>query len=266
MIKNFIVFIFNFPFMFAYLFYDFLVQHYLKLNKNFYGWGIHLITGRFGSGKSNIMCKIAFDICSKYKNMSVLTNLNIDNFPEHTKVLKLNTAEDIVNAPADCIVLIDEIGTIFNSRDFSSGKNSVPKFLFQHLCQCRKRNMIIYGTVQRYNLLDKQIRDISADVMVCHSSFKHPYTRFISCYTYDIDDYDLYMYNRLYLPKIQRSYAYVQKNEYRNFYNTSQLIDNMLNCDYLSDKEILENQGSIVPSFSNLSKKDTRKVRFNRKG
>ena len=59
------------------------------------------------------------------------------------------------------------------------------------------------------------------------------------------------------MPKIQRSYAYVQKNEYRNFYNTSQLIDNMLNGDYLSDKEILENQGAIVPSFANLSKKDT---------
>ena len=266
MIKNFFTLFFSFPFMLSYLSYDFCVQHFLKLHKNFYGWGIHLITGRFGAGKSNVMCKIAFDICSKYKNMSVLTNISLDNFPDGTKILKLNTAEDIVNAPSDCIVLIDEIGTIFNSRDFSSGKKSVPKFLFQHLCQCRKRNMIIYGTVQRYNLLDKQIRDISADVTVCHSRFKHPYTRFISCYTYDIDDYDMYMYNRMFVPKVLRSFSYVQKNEYRNYYDTSQLINNMLDKEYLSDEEILKSRGDITPNFSNISKKESRKIRFNRRG
>ena len=257
---------FKLPSMVTYLTYDWLTYRYLKLYKQFFGWGIHLITGRFGAGKSNVMCKIAYDICNKYPNMSVLTNLDIINFPAYTKILKLNTALDILNAPCDCIVLIDEIGTIFNSRDFSTGKTAVPKILFQHLCQCRKRNMIIYGTVQRYNLLDKQIRDISADVTVCHSHFKHPFTRFISAYTYDIDDYDLYSNNRMYRPKVKYSHCYIQKSLYRNLYDTKQLIDNMLNKDYLSDDEILKNRGDTSTSVVAISRSDNRKIRFNKKG
>jgi len=187
MIKNIIKCFFLLPEFFTYLVYDFCINRYLKLYKDFIGWGIHLLTGRFGKGKSILAAKINYDITHKYKNMCILTNIKLQNFPEYTKILPLNNAMDIVNAPQDCIVLIDEIGTIFNSRDFSSGKNAVPKVLFQHLCQCRKRNMIIYGTVQRYNLLDKQIRDISADVSVCHSYFNHPYSRLVTFYTYDID-------------------------------------------------------------------------------
>lgn len=265
MIKVFICSFFKLPELVAYLVYDWFIYRYLMLYKQFFGWGIHLITGRFGAGKSNVMCKIAYDICCKYPNMSVLTNLDITNFPKHTKILKLNTAKDILNAPRDCIVLIDEIGTIFNSRDFSSGKQAVPKVLFQHLCQCRKRNMIIFGTVQRYNLLDKQIRDISADVTVCHSHFKHPFTRIISSYTYDIDDYDLYTSNRMYKPRIINSSVYIQRSLYRNLYDTKQLIDNMLQKDYLSDDEILKNRGESLPSFVPLSSKDNRKIRFNKK-
>ncbi|MEE1155530.1 MAG: AAA family ATPase [Acutalibacteraceae bacterium] len=265
MIKVFVLSFFKMPLMACYLVYDLCLYFYLKMYKDFFGWGIHLITGRFGAGKSNVMCKIAYKICKRYKNMSVLTNLKLDNFPEHTKILPLNDAKDIVNAPRDCIVLIDEIGTIFNSRDFSSGQRAVPKVLFQHLCQCRKRNMIIYGTVQRYNLLDKQIRDISADVTVCHSHFKHPFTRIVSTYTYDIDDYDLYSSNRAFKPRIMKSSVYIQKSLYRNLYNTSELIDNMLNKDYLSDDEILKNRGENPVSVTPLSKKDNRQIIFNKK-
>lgn len=117
----------------------------------------------------------AYELCRKYPQLHILTNINIKNFPDYTEILPLNTAQDILNAPKNTLVLIDEIGTIFNSRDFSGGKCAVPKPLFQHLCQCRKRRMMIYATVQRFNLLDKQIRDITADVTACHTHFKHPF-------------------------------------------------------------------------------------------
>lgn len=266
MIKVFISVFLSFPEFLMYYFYDICIYISLKMYKNFYGWGIHLITGRFGAGKSSVMCKIAYDICSKYKHMSILSNLDISCFPDGVEVLKLETAQDILNAPNDCVVLIDEIGTIFNSRDFSSGKVAVPKILFQHLCQCRKRNMIIYGTVQKYKLLDKQIRDISADVTVCHSYFKHPFTRMITCHTYDVDDYDLYTTNPMYVPKSINSFAYVQRGLYRHLYDTDQLIDNMLSKDYISDDDIVKNRGDVSASLSSVSRRESRQVRFNRKG
>ena len=96
------------------------------------------------------MTIIAYKLCKKYPQLHVLTNLKLKNFPEHTKIIELKTADDILNAPDNTLVLIDEIGTLFNSRDFTSGKNSVPKPVFQHLCQCRKRHMMILATVQRF--------------------------------------------------------------------------------------------------------------------
>lgn len=238
----------------AYIIYDFLIRRKLKLYKQFFGWGIHLYTGRFGSGKTITMCQYAYNLCVKYPHLSILTNLKLDNFPEHTRILSLNHATDILNAPRDTLVLIDEIGTIFNSRDFSTGQKSVPKSLFQHLCQCRKRNMMILGTVQKYNLLDKQIRDISADVNVCVPFLSHPYTRSVKVYTYDVDEYDMYMSNCMYNPRCVNKQMFIQSNLYRNLYNTEQLIDNMLKDDYISDKEILENRSIDTFNVESLKK------------
>lgn len=261
MFKTFILSFFKLPKFYMYFLYDFLVYVFLKQYKQFYGWGIHLYVGRFGAGKTNSAVYYVYQQCLKYKQLSVLTNIKLTNFPKWTKILELKTAQDILNAPENCIVLIDEIGTIFNSRDFSSGKQAVPKVLFQHLCQCRKRHLQIIGTVQKYNLLDKQIRDISADVTVCKCFAKHPFSRIVTTYTYDVDEYDMYMSNRMYTPRLLSSDVYIQSNLCRNLYDTSELVDNMLNKEYLSDKEILENRGETVVNNAPWSRQERKKIK-----
>ena len=159
------------------------------------------------------------------------------------------------------VVLIDEIGTIFNSRDFSGGKCAVPKPLFQHLCQCRKRRMMIYATVQRFNLLDKQIRDITADVTACHTHFKHPFCRIQTGYTYDIEEYELYSENKAYTPAQMYNRTYLQTNKRRQLYDTSQLVTNMLQKEYLSDEEILANRVGIEPNTQPLDRKQKKSIR-----
>jgi len=106
------------------------------------------------------------------------------------------------------LVLIDEIGTIFNSRDFAASKESVPKILFQHLCQVRKRHLMIIATSQRWNFVDKQLRDIVATVRVCHVHLSHPFSRLGTVHVYDSHDYDLAFSNPM-CPLIPLSaYAY----------------------------------------------------------
>lgn len=241
------------PEFLMYLFYDFCVYVYCRKYLLFYGWGIHLFTGRFGAGKTSLMTIKAYELCKKYPQLHILTNLQLTNFPEHTQILKLETAQDILNAPKNTLVLIDEIGTIFNSRDFSSGKRSVPKPVFQHLCQCRKRRMMIFATVQRFNLLDKQIRDISATVTECRSSFKHPFTRKLTALCYDIEEYEAYQTNPMYVPAVYDTYIYIQTEEYRHLYDTSEMVAGMLKMEYISDEEILRNRGD-EPLFSDGSK------------
>lgn len=252
------------PMFTMYLIYDLLMYIYCKSWKKFYGWGIHLFTGRFGASKTSTMVHLARGLAKKYPQLTILTNVKLENFPEHTKILKLETAQDILNAPSDTLVLIDEIGTIFNSRDFSSGKTAVPKALFQHLCQCRHRRIMLYGTVQRFNLLDKQIRDISADVTVCSISFKHPFSRLCTMRTFDIDEYETYQANRLYVPRPYAISTYIQKELNRSLYDTSELVNGMLNKEYLSDSEILANRGETNSIYTPVNKQN-RKLYNNRK-
>lgn len=227
----------------------------------FEGWGLHLYVGRFGAGKTIALVEKAYRLCSYYKQLTVLTNINIKNFPSWTKIVPLNSPQDILNAPRNTLVLIDEIGTIFNSRDFSSGEKSIPKILFQHLCQVRKRRMMILSTTQKWNFLDKQLRDITASVRECSCSFSHPYSRYCTVYTYDSSDYDLHASNPLLPLQAYDFYGFVQTDKIRNLYDTEQLIQSLLKADYVSDEEIAKNRGdSSSLIFGVTDKKEMKKV------
>lgn len=248
------------PLFIYYHIYDKLIFWYYHKKLLFPGWGIHLFTGKFGQGKTCLMTIKAYKLAKKYPQLHIVTNVKLTNFPAHTKILPLNTAEDILNAPKNSLILIDEIGTLFNSRDFSTGKNSVPKPVFQHLCQCRKRHMMIYATVQRFNLLDKQIRDITATVTTCAASFKHPFSRMLTGLTYDIEEYEAYTTNKMYVPRVSYSSVAIQKDMYRHLYDTTELIQGLLTKEYLSDEEILRNQG-VIDSYSDGSKEGQKSYR-----
>ena len=219
-----------------------------------------MYTGKFGQGKTSLMTIRAYELCEKYPQLTVVTNLKLINFPEHTRILPLKTAEDILNAPKNSLILIDEIGTLFNSRDFSSGKNSVPKSVFQHLCQCRKRRLMILATVQRYNLLDKQIRDITATVTTCSASAKHPFSRMLTGLVHDVDEYDAYVNNPMYTPRVMETIVKIQTDKYRHLYDTTELIQGLLKLEYLSDEEILRNQG-VTGLFADGSKEGQKNYR-----
>ena len=244
-----------------YTVYDKYLYHYYRKQFDFSAWGVHLFTGSFGSGKTSFAVQKAYDIAYKYPQVTILTNIKLQNFPPWTKVINLETAQDILNAPDNTLCLIDEIGTIFNSRDFSGGKCAVPKPLFQHLCQCRKRKLVIFGTVQRFNLLDKQIRDITDDVTACHTHWAYPFVRWQTAYTFDIEEYNTYTENKTYKPKIMRSDLIVQTNQLRNLYDTSELVQNMLKKEYLSDSEILANREGIAQDGPVLDKKQQKQLR-----
>lgn len=251
---------FLFPLYLYYQIYDHLIYKYYRKYKLFDGWGIHLFTGKFGQGKTSMQTIKAYKIAKRYPQVTIVTNYKLTNFPKHTRILPLNTAQDILNAPKNSLILIDEIGTLFNSRDFSSGKNSVPKPVFQHLCQVRKRHLMIYATVQRFNLLDKQIRDITATVTDCSATAKHPFSRMLTGLTYDIDEYEAHQINRMYNMIPIDTTVFIQSDFRRQLYDTSELIQGLLTKEYLSDEEILRNQG-YIQEFNDGSKEGQKAFR-----
>lgn len=220
------------------------LKKYIKRKgwNDFNYWGLHLFIGKFGGGKTISAVRRCYNICKSHKNVTVLTNLTLQGFPEDTKIIKLVNSEQIRELPDKSIVLIDEIGTIFNSRDFASSKKSVPKPVYQVILQCRHRRIMLLGTVQRWNLLDKQLRDIADTVTECHSYFPDPFARYTTCAEYDAQQYDKWFANPL-LPIRQIGYyGYIQTNDLRSKYDTIEMVEGMLDAEYISDSEVLANR------------------------
>lgn len=232
--------------------YDRILYIIRKGWKEFYGWGLHIYVGPFGASKTMSMVEAAYRLAQRYPQLHIMTNLKLDNFPKHTQILPLKTGQDILNAPQNTLVLIDEIGTIFNSRDFAKSKESVPKILFQHLCQCRKRKLMIFATAQRWGFVDKQLRDITATVRYCKCWFRHPFSRLSSVKVFDAYEYDLAYSNPLLPLTLLDSHVYIQTNKLRSRYDTTEMVDNMLKMEYISDEEILANRGELSSDMASV--------------
>lgn len=228
--------------------------------EDFNYWGLHLFLGMFGACKTISMVRRAYDICVTHRNVTVLTNVTLYNFPKDTKIIRLVNSEQIKELPDKSLVLIDEIGSVFNSRDFAASKRSVPKPVYQFLLQCRHRRIMLLGTVQKWNLLDKQLRDITDTVTVCRGFFKHPLTRLVTCYEYHADEYDRAVANPLLPLKSLTNYCYVQTDKLRKRFDTMEMVDNMLDAEYISDAEILANRGEEVFAPQEWNTKQQRKI------
>ncbi|HEX3038600.1 MAG TPA: hypothetical protein VHO94_06370 [Oscillospiraceae bacterium] len=268
MLSRFLLFfkvLFRLPHFFFLVIVDFIKWLRNKGWLIFEGWGLHIYVGRFGAGKTCTMVNDAYLLAKRYPQLHIVTNLKLVGFPAHTEILPLKTPSDILNAPKNTLVLIDEIGTIFNSRDFAASKVSVPKILFQHICQVRKRHLMIYATSQRWNFVDKQLRDITATVRVCSVQFPHPFCRMGTVHVYDSYEYDLAFSNPLLPLNCLDAYCYVQTDEIRKLYDTEELIQNMLNDKYVSDEEILRNRGDLNGGIGEVSKDGSKAYRKNRK-
>lgn len=205
-------------------------------------WGLHLFLGKFGGGKSISAVRRTYNVCKSHKGVTVLTNLTLTNFPKDTNIIHLEDIMQVLDLPDKSIVLIDEIGSIFNNRDIMKNKESVPKLVFQHLLQMRHRRIMLLGTVQRWNLLDKQLRDIADTVTECRSYFHDPFSRYTTCIEFDAQEYDKAYSNPLLPLRRLGYYAYVQTDEIRSKYDTIQMVEGLLTGKYDSDSEILANR------------------------
>lgn len=250
------------PLFWFYFFKDFKKYVREKGWTRFNYWGLHLFLGRFGGGKTISAVRRCYNICKVHRDVTVLTNLTLTNFPKDTKIIKLVNSEQILDLPDKSIVLIDEIGTIFNSRDFSSTKKSVPKPVYQVILQCRHRRIMLLGTVQRWNLLDKQLRDIADTVCECHSYFRDPFARYTTCIEYDAQQYDKWFNNPLLPIRYLDYYGYVQTDELRSKYDTIEMVEGMLNAEYIPDEMILQNRAGadFSPEEISTDKKTKKKL------
>lgn len=206
----------------------------------FKGYGLHIYVGMFGSGKTSTMVRDAYLKCKKYKELSVLTNMKLCNFPRWTKIVMLQDAKQIVEAPANTLILIDEISTVFNNRDWKT--DGVPAALLGTLLQNRKERKMLYATAQHFKHVDSLIRDITQTVKQCSCYFG----RWNIIKVFDGMDYENTTGNTRVTGKILRMYGFLQTDFLRSLYDTFEMVELMKKAKYVNERETLIARGKII--------------------
>lgn len=151
--------------------------------------GVYFITGSLGGGKSlagvnrareylNRGCRVATNVnlfteylCGPDNDYSKI--LRIPDAPtiENLRAIGLGYDGDEVNPKRNGLLLLDELGTWFNARDFSGkGRLAVVKWMI-HM---RKRRWDVAFLVQDFSMVDKQVRgNITQYLVTCQSSKDH---------------------------------------------------------------------------------------------
>ena len=155
-----------------------------------YGF-IKAYCGYFGSGKSLSCTSEVIAIYRYYNNkevynddmgvflkqkVTIISNLRLFGVP----YIPFTSEQQFVHyevAPSEVVIfLIDELGTVWNNRDF---KNFNPD-VFQNIVQSRHRRMSIYGTLPILVGTDVNIRRYTQTVVYCQKTWrflKHTFFR-----------------------------------------------------------------------------------------
>lgn len=221
--------VFNLHREIAYLGLD--IFEYIKYKKwnDWTGFGLNIYVGMFGRGKTLSATKFVLSQAKRYK-LNVISNIKLNGYP----YTPLTNWQEIVDAPGNTIILIDEMSTVFNAREW---KNFNVNLLFQ-LLQCRKNKKMIVGTAQRFAHVDKLLRDITYEVIDCNKFWRFQHT-----VHYDGWDYENCM-NHDMLKRTYHDWQFISNKDYAG-YDTSEIIDNAKRTEFMSNEEILNARGEI---------------------
>lgn len=145
----------------AYIFY------YRKFPKRLYG--LQGYVGTAGQGKTYSAVQEVLRLYKAYKgNIYIVSNLEIKyNGIKISNDLKY-TSQLLQDYDKPCLVLIDELPSIFNARNWKD----FPPELFAKITQLRKgHGMRILYTAQRFFMIDKALRSITDYIYLCNCFF-----------------------------------------------------------------------------------------------
>lgn len=208
------------------------------------GFGLRIYVGMFGTGKSLSAVNYVRNNARKY-HLHVISNIVLKDI-EYTPLVNY---QQIINAPKNTIILIDEVSTVFNAR---SWKDFNINLLFQ-LLQCRKDRKQLVCTAQRFAHVDKLLRDITAEVIVCRKNWR-------ICRNYAYDGWDFENTPAQFAIKPMWKHCYVATDSLYNAYDTDEIIDNAKKTNFVSNADILARRmpDKVIPD--KLSKKGKKLV------
>lgn len=211
-----------------------LAYDYLTVNRNnFREFGIHIVVGAQGSGKTMTVAYLLQEWAKVYPRLKIQTNmayLHENNELLHWKQLISNN-----NGIYGYVSVIDEIKTWFSNAD---SKNVPPEVLSQ-ICQVRKQKKAIIGTVQVFSEMAKAFRSQTHTIYV-------PKT-YLGCLTvvfktkpqYYNDETDSFK-------KYTGFFVFAHTKELRESYDTLKTIEKYKNYDF-ENSVLIDDKGNLVP-------------------
>ena len=203
----------------------------------------------FGCGKTLSLVRTAIHIYKKYDNkivwsasencfvpqrIHIISNVKLYGVP----YIPWESEQQFIDidkmgfGPEDVTVfLLDEVGTIFNSRKF---RDNISIEFLKRLLQSRKNKMCLYMTSQRFQFTDKILRESCSTVTTCRKIWR----------LIEQCDYDAFDAENAMLKPLSRHIWFASDDDFHS-YDSYQLIENLEKnpSDYLNTSEILETYG-----------------------
>lgn len=256
---------------------------YIKYKRfNDYQTGdLDIYCGYFGAGKTLSLVHKVVGIYNKYNGLSVwdsarkkfvtqrilvLSNvqLNIPFVPleslsQVVALSKINQNYDQQHDTLTCsIVCMDELSVQMNSRSF---KSNIDAYFLNVLLCCRHYHISFYGSAQRFQHVDKLLRDVTRNVIQCRKVWRFQLLNY----------YDAWELENVSNPEMVKPLArkcwFVFDCDYAA-YDTLAVVQNLekkyAEGDILTQAEILANQAPIAPDsdmISNPSRKFKRRLK-----
>jgi ATP-dependent Clp protease ATP-binding subunit ClpX len=185
----------------------------------FLEYGIHVVAGEQGSGKTMLVVEMLMRLKARYPECEILTNIEYKHQDG-----KLISSDDFVmrnNGTKGTIIFLDEIQNWFSSLE----SGSFPVENLQDISQQRKQRKMIIGTSQVFTRVSKPIREQTTFLYL-------PFT-VAGCITFV----------RVYKPRfdndgvvkkrsLRKLYFFVHTDELRNAYDTWDRVERLTRGGY----------------------------------
>lgn len=214
----------------------------------------------FGSGKTLSMVEWLRMVYHRYNGLTVYDEEAKEFVTQHVIVISNVKLNDIPYIPfrgrdqfvnidkldhgkMDILVFaIDEAGAEFNSRNY---KENLPPSFMQRFLQVRHNKVCVCMTCQRFQFLDKMLRNVTGIVTTCRKRW-----RIVRLQEYDAFSLENAVNPEMIQPLCTKWYYATDKlyKSYDTLYNVEKLKEQLDSGDFLNTAEILEsikNDGSI---------------------
>ena len=211
-------------------------------------YGVHIIAGKQGCGKTLTMTYLLREYQKKYPKLKVKSNYCYSN--EDYPIMHWKDIIDSDNGIYGEVDAIDELQNWFSSMQ----SKDFPPEMLQEVTQQRKQRKIILGTSQVFNRLSKQLREQTYLLYEPHT--------FLGCFTLVVKFEPVIKADSATTTekKFRGCFCFVHTQELRDSYDTYKKIQRIAEEGFVPNPlTSSDNSSSVVVNFPQLDNKKVKK-------